>query len=129
MNERDVPDMASFLPLLTGCGCSVFDHRLLPTPFSALSSRCGAERVCKEGYNTLHIHITHYIIGLDVIGAGNQPGLHLRSWRCFGCSGKHSHIPWRDKSIGGTLDEEKWPWRNACDGVYGTHRIKVNTIK
>src|SRR5512142_3350115 len=85
--------------------------------------------MCKESCNTLDIHIAHYIIGLNVLGALHQPCLHMCTWCCFGCCGKHIHIPWGDQSIGSTLDEEKWSWRNTCHDVHRAYCIKVDTVE
>src|SRR5690348_10691133 len=99
-----MPDMASCFLILNRYRCSSFESRSIHTSLSVLSLRSRAKRISEESYNTLDVYITHYIIGLDVIGAGNEPGLHVCTWCCGGCGGKHIHIPGWDSPIRGALD-------------------------
>ena len=73
---------------------------------SSWGTRVGIKGRCKEGDNTLDVFITHYMIGLNMLGTWNKPGLNM-SVRCCGCrSSQFMHIPGRHNSIGGTVDEE-----------------------
>ena len=52
-------------------------------------TECG----CEECHNAIDVFISHYKIGLDMICAGNKPGLDVRIRRSRGCVSEKRHIP------------------------------------
>src|SRR6266699_2583052 len=69
------------------------------------------------------------MVGLDMIGAGNKPGLDARAWRSGGCASEQVHIPGRDNFVIAALDEEKGARRNACHYVHRSDRVIVDAMK
>src|SRR5215472_17107413 len=84
--------------------------------------------MCEESCDSLDVKIAHYIIGLDMVGTVNQPGLHMCIWCCFSCCSKPGHIPGRNQFIRSTLDKEKRSRRNTCNVIYRTYCIKIDTV-